>query len=161
MLSSKFILVNHWIHLSAAGLLVGGMVFLVVILRPALVRSSTVSGVMTLADDIHDRFRKYVGILIGVIIFSGFINFLESVTGHSMESASVMYVTAIRLKVALAICLFIIYGINAFLIKEPKANKGESCSCVMQPPIYKRVLQIMALVLVFAILFLSVILRNL
>jgi hypothetical protein len=102
-----------------------------------------------------------VGILIGVIIFSGSINFLESVIGNSMANASVMYVIVIRTKVVMAICLFIIYGINAFLIKEPKANKDESCSCVMQPPIYKRVLQITALVLVFAILFLAVILRTL
>lgn len=161
MLLSKFVLVNHWIHLSAASLLIGGMVFLVAILRPVLVRNSTISGAATLADDIHDRFRKYVGILIGVIIFSGSINFLESVMDNSMANASIIHVAVIRVKVVMAICLFIIYGVNVFLAKEPKTNNGESCSCVMQPPTYKKVLQITALVMVFAILFLAVVLHKL
>ncbi len=161
MLLSKVVVVNHWIHLSAASLLIGGMVFLVAVLRPVLVRRSLHSGVMTLADEIHDRFRKYVGILIGVIIISGGMNFLERVIDNSMVNASVVYVTVIRIKVVMAICLFIIYGINVFLIKEPKADNDESCSCVMQPPVYKRVLQIMALFLVFGILFLAVLLHTL
>ncbi|MDR4505636.1 MAG: hypothetical protein MRK01_12750 [Candidatus Scalindua sp.] len=161
MLLSKLFLVNHWIHLSAASLLIGGMVFLVVILRPVLGRNSQVSEVATLADDIHGRFRNYVGILIGVIIFSGIINFLENLMGNAMANASAMHVTLIRVKVVMAICLFTIYGINVFLARQPKADKGESCSCVMKPPIYKRVLQMTALVLVFAILFLVVTLHTL
>ena len=161
MLLNKFVLVNHWLHLSTACLLIGGMVFLVVVLRPVLVRSPNVSGVSTLADQIHERFRKYVGILICVIIFSGGVNFLGSVIDQSMVNASGMYVTVMRIKVVMAVCLFIIYSINVFFVKEPKANNDENCSCVMRPPIYKRVLQITALVLVFAILFLAVILRTL
>ncbi|MCP5003026.1 MAG: hypothetical protein GY941_03615 [Planctomycetes bacterium] len=158
---SKLFLVNHWIHLSAASLLIGGMVFLVAVLRPVLVRNSSGSGVTAMADEIHDRFRKYVGILIGVIAFTGIVNFVESIVGNSMESASTLYVTVIRVKVVMAICLFIIYGINVFIVREPKSNSEESCSCVMRPPVYKRVLQITALVLVFSILFLVVMLQTL
>ena len=33
MILDKLILINHWFHLSAAALLVGGMIFLVAILR--------------------------------------------------------------------------------------------------------------------------------
>ncbi|MHC4182307.1 MAG: hypothetical protein ACYSR0_03045 [Planctomycetota bacterium] len=154
----NLILVNHWLHLSSAALLVGGMIFLIAILRPVLGRNSSVSGIGIFANDIHARFRIYVGILIGVIIVTGVINSIDSVMSVAEASISSGYKTVIRIKVLLAICLFIIYGVNAFLIKEKKASE-EDCSCLILPPVHKRILQIVALVLVFAILFLAVTLR--
>jgi putative copper export protein len=154
---SKFVLVNHWLHLSAAALLIGGMVFLIAILRPVLGRSSSVSGIGVLANDVHARFRIYVGILIGVIIITGVINSIDSIMSVAGASINTGYKTVIRIKILLAIGLFIIYGVNAFLIKEKKAD--EDCSCLIIPPVHKRVLQIIALALVFAILFLAVTLR--
>ena len=68
MILGKLILINHWFHLSAAALLVGGMIFLVAILRPVLGRSSSVSGIGTFANDVHERFRIYVGILVGYLL---------------------------------------------------------------------------------------------
>lgn len=161
MLLSKLVLVNHWLHLSAAALLVGGMIFLIAILRPIIVRNSSMSGVGALADETHNRFRSYVGILMGVLIFTGIINALGGVITGVDHIVSSGYVVAIRIKVVLAICLFTIYGVNAFLIKEPKGAEGESCSCIISPPIYKKILQAIALVLVFSILFLAVMLRSL
>ena len=153
MLLDKLIMVNHWLHLSAAALLVGGMIFLIAILRPVLGRSSSVSGIGTFANDVHERFRIYVGILIGVLIVTGIFNSIDSVMSAADADLSTGYKTAIRIKVILAICLFIIYGVNAFLIKEKKTE--EDCSCLIQPPVHKKILQIIALVLVFAILFLA------
>ncbi len=43
-------------------------------------------------------------------------------------------------------------------IKEEKAD--EDCSCLVQPPVYKKILQVIALVLVFVILFLAASLRS-
>ena len=151
MLPNKLFLINHWLHLSSASLLIGGMVFLVVVLRPVLGRNGPVSGIGTLADQIHNRFRTYVGIVIGVIIITGIIN---SSTGMGKDLSS-GYVMVIRIKVLLAVCLFIIYGVNAFLIKDRKGGEEESCSCVIAPPKYKKVLQVTALVLVFTVLFLA------
>ncbi len=154
MLPNKLFLVNNWLHLSSACLLIGGMVFLVAVLRPVLGRNYSISGIDTLADQIHNRFRTYVGIIIGVIIVTGILN---SVTGMGKD-LSPEYIIVIRIKVILAICLFIIYGVNAFLIKEHKGGE-EDCSCVIKPPVYKRILQIIALLLVFVILFLAITLR--
>ncbi|MFQ5964856.1 MAG: hypothetical protein ACE5KZ_11305 [Candidatus Scalinduaceae bacterium] len=159
MLLNKLVLVVHWLHLSASALLIGGMVFLVTVLSPILRRNSSASGIGTLAYEIHERFRKYVGILIGVIILTGIINSFNSIITGIETSLGAGYITIIRIKVFLAICLFIIYGVNAFLIKEQKGDEDESCSCIVHPPLYKKILQIIALLLVFAILFLAVILR--
>jgi len=155
MLPNKLFLVNNWLHLSSACLLIGGMVFLVAVLRPVLGRNYSISGINTLADQIHKRFRAYVGIIIGVIIVTGILN---SVTGMGKD-LNPEYIIIIRIKVILAICLFIIYGVNAFLIKEHKGDGEENCSCVIKPPVYKRILQIIALLLVFVILFLAITLR--
>ncbi|MFQ5685667.1 MAG: hypothetical protein ACE5GV_03310 [Candidatus Scalindua sp.] len=157
MLLDNLILVNHWLHLSAAALLAGGMIFLVVILRPVLGRSSSVSGIGPFANDIHERFRIYVGILIGVLIVTGILNSVDGIMTDGEADLSTGYKTAIRIKVMLAICLFIIYGVNAFLIKEKKTE--EDCSCLIQPPVHKKILQVIALVLVFVILFLAASLR--
>ncbi len=159
MLLNKLFLVNNWLHLSSACLLVGGMIFLVAILRPVIGRNLSAAGIGVLADDIHNRFRKYVGILIGVLIFTGIINSITSVSAGMEDSLSSGYIIAIRIKVLLAVCLFIIYGVNAFLLKDEKGDKDEDCSCMIHPPVHKRILQVVALVLVFAILFLAVTLR--
>ena len=157
MILDKFILINHWFHLSAAALLVGGMIFLVAILRPVLGRSSSIPGIGTFSNDIHERFRVYVGILIGVLIITGIFNSIDSVMSVTETSLSSGYKTVIRIKILLAVCLFIIYGVNAFLIKEDKAD--EDCSCLVKPPLHKKILQVFALVLVFVILFLAASLR--
>jgi putative copper export protein len=157
MLLSKLVLVNHWLHLSAAALLIGGMVFLIAILRPVLGRNSSVSGIGILANDVHARFRIYVGMLIGVIIVTGVINSIDGITSVAETGISSGFKIAMRIKVVLAICLFIIYGVNAFLIREEKTD--EDCSCLIVPPLHKRVLQVIALVLVFTIFFLAVTLR--
>jgi putative copper export protein len=153
MILDKLILINNWFHLSAAALLVGGMIFLVAILRPVLGRSSSVPGIGTFSNDIHERFRVYVGILIGVLIITGIFNSINSIMSVTETSLSSGYKTVIRIKILLAVCLFIIYGVNAFLIKEDKA--GEDCSCLVKPPVHKKILQVCALVLVFVILFLA------
>ena len=157
MILGTLLSINHWLHLSAAALLVGGMIFLVAILRPVLGRSSSISGIGKFSNDIHDRFRIYIGILIIVLIITGIINSIDSIISVAEASLSSGYKTIIRIKVLLAICLFIIYGVNAFLIKEDKTE--EDCSCLVKPPVYKKILQVFALVLVFAILFLAASLR--
>ncbi len=157
MIIDTLLSVNHWFHLSAAALLAGGMIFLVAILRPVLGRSSSVSGIGAFSNNIHDRFRIYVGIIIGVLIITGIINSIDSIMSVAEASLSSGYKTVIRIKVLLAVCLFIIYGVNAFLIKEDKTE--EDCSCLVKPPVYKKILQVFALVLVFVILFLASSLR--
>ena len=151
------ILINHWLHLSTAALLAGGMIFLVVILRPVLGRSSSISGIGTFANNVHDRFRIYVGILIGVLIITGVLNSIDSIMSVSETNLNSGYKIVIRIKIILATCLFVIYGVNAFLIKEEKTD--EDCSCLVQPPVHKKILQVIALVLVFVILFLAASLR--
>ncbi len=157
MILGTLLSINHWLHLSAAALLVGGMIFLVAILRPVLGRSSSISGIGKFSNDIHDRFRIYVGILIVVLIITGIFNSIDSIISVAETSLSSGYKTIIRIKVLLAVCLFIVYGVNAFLIKEDKTE--EDCSCLVKPPVYKKILQVFALVLVFVILFLAASLR--
>ena len=157
MILGTLLSINHWLHLSAAALLVGGMIFLVAILRPVLGRSSSISGLGKFSNDIHDRFRIYVGILIVVLIITGIFNSIDSIISVAETSLSSGYKTIIRIKVLLAVCLFIVYGVNAFLIKEDKTE--EDCSCLVKPPVYKKILQVFALILVFAILFLAASLR--
>ena len=157
MILDSLLSINHWFHLSAAALLAGGMIFLVAILRPVLGRSSSVSGIGTFSSDIHDRFRIYVGLLIGVLIITGIFNSIDSIMSVTESNISSGYKTVIRIKILLAVCLFIIYGVNAFLIKEDKTE--EDCSCLVKPPVYKKILQVFALVLVFIILFLAASLR--
>ena len=157
MILDTLLSINHWFHLSAAALLAGGMIFLVAILRPVLGRSSSFSGIGKFSNDIHDRFRIYVGILICLLIITGIFNSIGSIMSVTETSLSSGYKIIIRIKVILAVCLFIIYGVNAFLIKEDKTE--EDCSCLVKPPVYKKILQVFALILVFAILFLAATLR--
>lgn len=157
MTLETLILINHWFHLSTAALLAGGMIFLVAVLRPVLGKKSSVHGIGAFANDVHGRFRIYVGILIGVLIITGVLNSIDSITSSSETTLNSGYKTIIRIKIILASCLFVIYGVNAFLIKEEKTD--QDCSCLIQPPVHKKILQAIALILVFVILFLASLLR--
>ncbi|HZS10625.1 MAG TPA: DUF4149 domain-containing protein [Nitrospirales bacterium] len=69
-----FPIINHWFHLLSAVIWIGGLAFMVMALTPALQRSVPRELVKPLADAIYGKYRRIIGIVLIVILFTGGIN---------------------------------------------------------------------------------------
>ena len=99
--TDAFLLVVRWLHLAAAAVWIGGIIFFLVVLRPAA-RSDTGSGgpVMRL---VASRFRTLVDLSIVLLVATGAIIAFNRLSGGTVGTS---YVTVLAVKVALSAWMF-------------------------------------------------------
>ena len=120
--SELFILGTRWLHTLAAVAWVGGGLFYLLALRPALKGSS-------FGDDLNKRvareFRNVVDTAIWVLLVTGAILFLDRVTS---DHATVPYGVVLGIKIALVVWMFYLVGFRQRrdlpLEGEDSANQG-------------------------------------
>lgn len=102
-ISDIFLLVVRWLHLISAAAWVGGSIFYLVVLRPALRRSPDVSRqVNTVAAR---EFRALVDTSIFVLLATGIILTVNRLTPNTVGAA---YVIALGVKIALSVWMFVL-----------------------------------------------------
>lgn len=148
-----------WLHLIAAVVWVGGMLFLIAVLRPAIMGSQKEScGSLQeragLLNIIHSRFRAIVGIMIGVLIITGMIN-LSRYTPAISAGIVTPTILVLCIKLILAVGLFTIYAINVL-----SSRKAQTSHCIDNPTPQKMKFQRAAIITAIAILFCSALLRG-
>ena len=97
-------IVNHWLHLLSAVVWIGGLAFLVLAVTPGL-KSVRAQGIYVkpICDTFYKQYRKVVGILLLVILFTGGINLhyvgelMEMQTGNGL-SHNAKYLTVFFIK---------------------------------------------------------------
>ncbi len=67
-------IVNHWFHLVSAVIWIGGLAFLVMAVTPGLRTAVPREYVKPIADVFYRQYKRVVGILLVVILFTGGIN---------------------------------------------------------------------------------------
>ena len=67
-------IINHWFHLVSAVIWIGGLAFLVMAVTPALQTSVPKEYVKPIADAFYRHYKRIVGVLLVVILFTGGIN---------------------------------------------------------------------------------------
>ena len=102
--SDVFLLVVRWIHLIASAAWVGGSLFYIFVLRPALRKSPTESGRLINASVAND-FRVLVDTSIFVLLATGVILTFNRLTPGVV---GVPYATTLGLKIALAVWMFVL-----------------------------------------------------
>ena len=68
-------ILNHWVHLSAAVIWVGGVAFLIIAVTPGLKKAVAKEQIKPITDAFYQHYRKVAGILLLVLLFTGGINF--------------------------------------------------------------------------------------
>ena len=76
-------IVNHWLHLLSAVVWIGGLAFLVMAVTPGLQSSVPREYIKPICDTFYKQYRKVVGMLLVVILFTGGINL--HYVGEAME----------------------------------------------------------------------------
>ena len=98
-----FLLVVRWLHLVSAAAWVGGSLFYLLVLRPALRRSPESSGWLNAAA--ASEFRALVDTSILVLLTTGIILTLDRLTS---SVAGAPYVVTLGIKIALSVWMFIL-----------------------------------------------------
>ena len=101
--SDVFMLIVRWVHLVAAAAWVGGSIFYLLVLRPALRRSPESSQSINLAA--ASEFRALVDTSIFVLLATGVILTFNRLTPSVV---GVSYVTILGIKIALSVWMFIL-----------------------------------------------------
>ena len=102
-ISDVFLLLVRWLHLVAAASWVGGGVFYMLVLRPAIRRAG--EGRSTLPAAVGREFRSLVGLCIAVLVLTGAILTFDRLTSPATDAA---YVATLAVKVSLAVIMFIL-----------------------------------------------------
>lgn len=100
-LTDTFLLIVRWLHLVSAAAWVGGSIFYLIVLRPALRRDPQASGLISRAA--ATEFRALVETCVYVLIATGVILTLNRLTPGVV---GVPYVIALGLKIALSVWMF-------------------------------------------------------
>ena len=102
-LTDVFLLIVRWLHLVAAAGWIGGSIFYLIVLRPALRRSPEGSRLINLAA--ATEFRALVETCVYVLIATGVILTLNRLTPGIVGAP---YVVVLGLKIALSVWMFVL-----------------------------------------------------
>ena len=101
--TDAFVLVVRWLHLAAAAAWIGGCIFFLLMLGPAVRKQPDRYGAVARAA--AQRFRTLVDLSIVVLVASGAILAFNRLTD---DATNVAYVTVLAVKVALSAWMFIL-----------------------------------------------------
>ncbi len=117
-------IIVRWIHLCSIAVWVGGILFIVAVLRPSFRRNPDQPYPKNLLEFISKRFKIIIIILFATIIASGVINFFFL---HKPQHTA-LYVVLLIFKIILSVGMIGFYFYNAYLIpaKQPQQIAEEA-----------------------------------
>ncbi|MGH7256321.1 MAG: hypothetical protein ACREI3_11145 [Nitrospirales bacterium] len=134
-------ILNHFLHLISAVIWIGGLAFLVLAVSPNLRTTVPSEYVKPLSDAFYRQYKKIVGILLFVILFTGGIN-LHYVSKLLPDGISYhpKYLTVLFIKLALVLGIATIY-LYTVLFKTEETGKEtaeEKAELIREPIPFQR-----------------------
>ena len=123
-------IVNHWLHLLSAVVWIGGLAFLVLAVTPGLQSSVPKEYIKPICDTFYKQYRKVVGMLLVVILFTGGINLhyvgeaMEMQTGFGLSN-NAKYLTVFFIKLTLVLGILTLYLYTVIFRIEPTGDEDE------------------------------------
>ena len=121
-------ILNHWLHLLSAVVWVGGLAFLVLAVTPGLRTSVPREFVKPICDTFYRQYRKVVGILLVVILFTGGINLhyvgelMYLQTGEGL-SGNAKYLTIFFIKLTLVLGILTLFLYTVIFRIDPTGEE--------------------------------------
>ncbi|MDA0737628.1 MAG: hypothetical protein O2999_00510 [Nitrospirae bacterium] len=121
-------ILNHWLHLMSAIVWIGGLAFLVMAVTPGLKASVPREYIKPICDTFYKQYRKIVGMLMVVILFTGGLNLhyvgelMEMQTGEGI-SHNAKYLTIFFIKLVLVLGILTLYLYTVIFRIEPTGEE--------------------------------------
>ena len=142
-----------WLHLLAAIIWIGGVVFQVLVVFPTLARAAT-SERIRLALSLEARFRALVWPAVGLVLFTGLVNLMHVwyATVITAGSISPTFIPVLSLKLALVLGMIALQAVQQFLVQPRRVAALRAWPAGVQDvPLPLRKWQRLALVLYSAL----------
>ncbi len=143
-----------WLHLIAAIVWLGGLVFQVCVVFPTLGRMTPLSERVRLALGLEARFRVVMWPAVGLVLFTGLVNLMHTWYAMSMlgMQVSVMFGWVLASKVLLIAVMLVLQVIQQFVLQPRRlvALQGVATHAAMPEGLYR--LQRLAVVLYSVVL---------
>jgi putative copper export protein len=123
-------IINHWLHLVSAVIWIGGLAFLVLSLTPALQTAVPKELIRPVAEGLHRRYNKIVGVILVIILFTGGINLhyvnrlLISQTGEGIPHHA-KYLMIFFVKLFLVLGILTLYLYNVIFKEDARAEVSD------------------------------------
>ncbi|MEO8048240.1 MAG: hypothetical protein ABI684_13240 [Nitrospirota bacterium] len=122
-------ILNHWVHLTAAVIWVGGIAFLIMAVTPGLKSAVAKEQIKPITDAFYQHYKKVAGILLIVLLFTGGINFhyvnqlITAQTGSGIQHhPKYLIVFFVKLFLVLGLLTLFLYSV---LFKSDDAEEGK------------------------------------
>lgn len=129
---------SRMVHVSTAIALVGGSLFMLLVLMPAAARSLNEEAHQTLRAAVTSRWKWFVHIGIVLFLLSGFYNYIRAMPIHDGDS---LYHALVGTKILIALVVFFLAA--ALVGKSPKLE-----SIRQRRPTYLSILVLLAAIIV-------------
>ena len=121
-------ILNHWLHVMSAVVWIGGLAFLVLAVTPGLKSSVPPEYIKPICDTFYKQYRKIVGMLMVIILFTGGLN-LHYVGGQMIMqtgegiSHNPKYLTIFFIKLSLVLGILTLYLYTVIFRIEPTGDE--------------------------------------
>ena len=121
-------ILNHWLHLMSAVIWIGGLAFLVMAVTPGLRTAVPKEFVKPITDAFYKRYKRVVGALLVVILFTGGINLhyvnqlMISQTGMGVSN-NAKYLTIFFIKLFLVLGVMTLFLYTVIFKIEPTGEE--------------------------------------
>lgn len=114
-----------WLHLLGAVIWIGGLVFLVLVVGPALKRAASVREHLRLGLNVEGRFRAVLWPAVGVVLLTGLYNVMNILYAMSLSGGSMppTFARMLVLKIGLVLVMIILQAIDQLVVR-PKRIAG-------------------------------------
>ena len=118
----------HWLHLLSAVVWIGGLAFLVMAVTPSLKTAVPKQFIRPISEAFYQQYKRVVGILLVVILFTGGANLHYVSEGMVMQSGEnvahhAKYLTVFFIKLALVLGILTIFLYTIIFKNEPTGGE--------------------------------------
>lgn len=118
----------HWLHLLSAVVWIGGLAFLVMAVTPSLKTAVPKQFIRPISETFYQQYKRVVGILLVVILFTGGVNLHYVSEGMVMQSGEnvahhAKYLTVFFIKLALVLGILTIFLYTIIFKNEPTGGE--------------------------------------
>lgn len=114
-----------WLHLLGVVIWIGGVVFLALVVSPALTRAVSVREHLRLELNVEGRFRVVMWPVVGVVLFTGLCNVINILYATSLSGGSIppAFARLLALKIGIVVVMIILQAIDQLVVR-PKRIAG-------------------------------------
>ncbi len=144
-----------WLHLLAAMIWIGGLVFQVLVVFPTLARAAPTGERLRFALSLEARFRVILWPAVGLVLFTGLVNLMNVWYAAVVTAGSIspMFIPLLSVKLGLVIGMIAVQAVQQLLIYPRRIAALRDVTAGMQDvPLPFRTWQRLALLLYGALL---------